>query len=151
MQGRTADRITLGLAVAGLAIASYLTLLHYDSSIPLVCSAGSFVNCETVLASPSATVWHLPVAVWGLGWFVIALGFAAMVLRGEGLAGLLSSSTLRSASLAWSAAGTAGVMYLVFQEIGVIGKLCAWCTAVHVIIIAMLIVQVATMRPREVR
>ncbi|MEO6877716.1 MAG: vitamin K epoxide reductase family protein, partial [Gemmatimonadaceae bacterium] len=82
MRGRTADRITLGLAVAGLAIAGYLTLLHYDSSIPLVCSAGSFVNCETVLASPAATVWHLPVAVWGLGWFMVALGFAAAVVRG---------------------------------------------------------------------
>jgi uncharacterized membrane protein len=37
--------------------------------------------------------------------------------------------------------GTTGVLYLVYQEVGVIGKLCAWCTAVHVIIISMLIVQ----------
>lgn len=141
MRGRTADRITVVLAVAGLFISGYLALLHYDRSVPLVCSAGSFVNCETVLASPSATVWHVPVAVWGLVWFAVALGLAAGALRGEGRAGSPSAPTLRSASLAWSAAGTAGVMYLIYQEVGVIGKLCAWCTAVHVIIISMLIVQ----------
>lgn len=39
MGGRTGDRIALNLAVAGLPIAGYLTLLHYDSSMPLVCSA----------------------------------------------------------------------------------------------------------------
>ena len=141
MRGRTADRITVVLAVAGLCISGYLTLLHYDSSIPLVCSAGSFVNCETVLASPSATVLHVPVAVWGLVWFVVALGLAAGALRSEERAGASSAPTVRSALLAWSAVGTAGVMYLIYQEVGVIGKLCAWCTAVHVIIISMLVVQ----------
>jgi uncharacterized membrane protein len=141
MRGRTADRITFVLAVAGLCIAAYLTLLHYDSRVPLVCTAGSLVNCETVLASPSATVLHVPVAVWGVVWFAVAVGLGAVVLRVDRGAGSPYSPALRRASFAWSAMGTAGVLYLVYQEVGVIGKLCAWCTAVHVIIISMLIVQ----------
>ncbi len=125
MERRTADRITLALGVAGLLISGYLTLLHYDSSVPLVCSAGSYVNCETVLTSPSATFAGVPVAVWGVAWFAIALAL----------------SKVRRAALVWTIAGTVGVMYLVFQEVGVVGKLCVWCTAVHVIIVAMLVVQ----------
>ncbi len=125
MQRRTADRLTLALGTAGLLISGYLTLLHFDSSVPLVCSAGSYVNCETVLTSPSATFAGVPVAVWGVAWFAVALALARV----------------RRAALAWTVAGTIGVMYLVFQEVGVIGKLCAWCTAVHVIIVAMLVVR----------
>lgn len=138
MQRRTGDRLVFALAAAGLLIAGYLTLLHYDSSVPLVCGAGSFVNCEAVLTSPSAIVAGVPVAVWGVAWFVVALALAAVLLRrprdGE-------TSRARTASRAWAAAGLAGVLYLVYQEVGVVGKICAWCTAVHLIIITILIVQ----------
>lgn len=143
MRRRTADRITLALATAGLLIAGYLTLLHYDSNVPLVCSAGSFVNCETVLASPSATFAGVPVAVWGLAWFAVALVLAALLLRARrpDLA-----RTARSISRAWTAAGLIGVLYLVYQEVGVIGKLCAWCTAVHAIVVLMVVVQSTDVR-----
>ena len=138
MRRRTANGLTLALATAGLLIAGYLTLLHYDSSVPLVCSAGSFVNCETVLTSPSATFAGVPVAVWGLAWFGVALGLAALLLRAE--AGD-DATTLRTVSRAWTAAGVIGVLYLVYQEVGVVGKICAWCTAVHLVVLAMVIVQ----------
>lgn len=138
MHRRTADRITLALATAGLLIACYLTLLHYDSSVPLVCSAGSFVNCETVLTSPSASFAGVPVAVWGLAWFGVAVAVAALLLRAEARD---NASTLRTVLRAWTAAGVVGVLYLVYQEVGVVGKLCAWCTAIHLIVLMMLIVQ----------
>lgn len=147
MRRRTADRVTVALAVAGLLIAGYLALLHYDRSVPLVCSAGSLVNCETVLTSPSATVAGVPVAVWGVAWFVIALGSAVSIVRTEARGG---SPRLRSAALAWTGIATLVVLYLVYQEVGVIGKLCAWCTAVHAIVIGMLVVQVASV-PAEAR
>lgn len=140
MRRRTADRLVLALATVGLLIAGYLTLLHYDSSVPLVCGGGSFVNCETVLTSPSSMVAGLPVAVWGVCWFGVALACAALLVRGEGLGG---ASRLRTASRAWTAAGVLGVLYLVYQEVGVVGKICAWCTAVHVIILTMAVVQAA--------
>lgn len=147
MRRRVADRITLALALAGLLIAGYLTLLHYDRSVPLVCSAGSLVNCETVLTSPSATVLGMPVAVWGVVWFAVAMVLAMLLVRREGHG---ESGALRRVSLAWTGVATAVVLYLVYQEVGVIGKLCAWCTAVHAIVIAMLLVQ-ASSAPGEAR
>jgi uncharacterized membrane protein len=45
--------------------------------------------------------------------------------------------------------GTLMVLWLVYQEIGVIGKICAWCTAVHVLVLALLVVQVRAYRPQR--
>lgn len=138
MRRRTADLLVVALAAAGLLVAGYLTLLHYDSSVPLVCGAGTFVNCEAVLTSPSAFVAGVPVAVWGVLWFAVALALAAVLLRAARAGG---SARLRQAARGWTAAGVVGVLYLIYQEVGVVGKICAWCTAVHVIIVAMAIVQ----------
>lgn len=140
IERRTADSLTAALAAVGLLIAGYLTALHYYSSVPLVCSAGSLVNCETVLTSPSATVAGLPVAVWGLVWFGVAVTLSAIVLVRDGVGG----GGVRTALLAWTVAATVGVLYLVYQEVGVIGKICLWCTALHAIILAMLILESAT-------
>lgn len=138
MHPRTADRLIVALASVGLAIAGYLTLLHYDTNVPLVCTVGSFVNCETVLSSPSATVAGVPVAVWGLAWFGVALVLAALAMR----AGAADrGAAVRTVLLAWTVAAILVVLYLVYQEVGVVGKVCAWCTAVHVIVIAMLTLQ----------
>lgn len=138
MRRRSWDRLAVVLAAAGLAIAAYLTLLHYDASVPLVCAAGSVVDCETVLGSPSAMVLGVPVAAWGLLWFAVALVLALAALR----AGVRATPRLRSAGLGWALVGTAAVLWLVYQEVGVIGRICAWCTAVHAIVLAFLAVQV---------
>ena len=139
MRRRTSDRVRLALTLLGLLIAGYLTLLHYDSSVPLVCSGGSLVNCETVLTSPSAFAFGVPVAVWGLLWFVVALGLALPPVR-AGAGG--QSPALRAAGLGWTLIGTCAVLWLVYQELGVIGRICAWCTAIHVLVLALLVIQV---------
>ncbi len=137
MPARRADRLRVALALIGLLIASYLTLLHYVASVPLVCAAGSVVDCETVLHSPSSVVLGVPVAAWGLLWFVVALTLALLAVRGG-----QETAGLRGVALAWSFAGTGSVLWLVYQEIGVIGRICAWCTAVHVVVLALLAIQV---------
>lgn len=141
MHLRSYNRIRLALASAGLLVAGYLTLLHYDSNIPLVCGAGtgSVVNCEQVLTSPSSVVFGVPVAVWGLLWFVVALGISVAALR-SGRPG--EPAPLRAAAFAWTLVGTLSVLWLVYQEVGVIGKICAWCTVVHVLVLALLVVEV---------
>lgn len=139
MRRRSYDRLRVLLSVAGLLIAGYLTLLHYDSNVPLVCSGGAFVNCEQVLTSSSAFVAGIPVAVLGLLWFAVALALALLSSRARARG---EPAWMRTAGLAWTLVGTAAVLWLVYQEFGVIGKICAWCTAVHVIVLALLVVQV---------
>jgi len=139
MRLRGYDRLRMALIVAGLLIAGYLTLLHYDTNVPLVCSGGTFVNCEQVLTSASAFLFGVPVAVWGLAWFAVALVLALLSSRpragGE-------PAWLRAAGFGWVLAGTANVLWLVYQELGVIGKICAWCTAIHAVVLALLVIQV---------
>ncbi len=147
MRLRSYDRLRVALSVAGLLIAGYLTLLHYDSNVPLVCSGGPFVNCEQVLTSASAFMLGVPVAVWGLVWFAVALVLARLSSRaGE----RPEPPWLRAAGFGWVLAGTANVLWLVYQELGVVGKICAWCTAIHVLVLALLVVQVLSdpLRPR---
>jgi uncharacterized membrane protein len=134
---RSLDRVRLVLAVIGLAIAGYLTLQHYDGGLPLACGQGSFVDCETVLTSPSSMVLGLPVAMWGIAWFGVAVALSVPALRGPP-----SSSSLHYVRFAWTLVGTATVLWLVYQELGIIGKICAWCTGIHVLVLALLVVEV---------
>lgn len=139
MTRRGYDRARAALAAIGILISAYLTLLHYDTGIPLVCSGGSLVNCEQVLTSPSSVVLGVPVAAYGLAWFVVALGLALGSLR---VTGDVEPPRLRAAALWWTGAGVASVLWLIYQELGVVGKVCAWCTGVHLIVLALLVLQV---------
>ena len=58
---------TWALALAGLGVSTYLTITHYDSSVPLACSDKGVINCALVTSSAESMVFGvLPVAVLGL-------------------------------------------------------------------------------------
>ncbi len=139
MGRRAYDRWRVALAAMGLLISAYLTLLHFDAGIPLVCNEGQFVDCRQVVTSPSSVVLGVPVAAYGVVWFLVALALARASLR---LEGAVEPPRLRSAALWWTGAGVAAVLWLVYQELGVVGKVCAWCTAVHLIVLALFVLQV---------
>jgi uncharacterized membrane protein len=127
------------LAIVGLVISVYLTLLHYVTSVPLYCSNSGAVNCEQVLTSPQSVVLGLPVAAWGLAWFIVAV----WLLWGGGGAGWRA----QAANL-WTVVGAITVVYLVYTELIVIGKICLWCTSIHVIVLAIFVLQtLAAPRP----
>ncbi|MDE3053201.1 MAG: vitamin K epoxide reductase family protein [Gemmatimonadota bacterium] len=133
------DRWRVGLTGLGVLVSGYLTLLHYDRNVPLVCSSGSLVNCEQVLTSPSSMVLGVPVAAFGLGWFLVALALAWASLRPRAA---MEPPGLRATALAWTAAGIASVLWLIYEELGVVGKVCLWCTVVHLLVLALLVLQV---------
>ena len=59
--------VTWALAIAGLGVSTYLTITHYDSSVPLACSDTGTINCALVTHSAESMVFGVfPVAV--LGW-----------------------------------------------------------------------------------
>jgi uncharacterized membrane protein len=127
------------LASSGLVIAAYLTLQHYSSKVRLVCTAGAVVNCESVLTSRASMVLGVPVAAWGLAWFSVAVVLAIVSLR---IRSEREPRALRNTGLAWTLAGTGTVLWLVYQEIGVVGKICLWCTAIHALVLGLLTLQV---------
>ena len=128
--------LAIALSVAGVAVSIYLTALHFIGFAP-ACPATGPVNCEAVLSSPYAVIagTTVPTSAAGIAWFAIS---AVLWVRGFG-----------RVLLAWSALGLVTVLYLVFVEIVCIGAICLWCTAAHVLVVAVLLIAVTMWQNRE--
>lgn len=118
------------IGVVGVGISTYLTTVHYVKA-PLVCSASGVVNCERVLSSGYSSVAGVPVSFGGIAWFAVTLllALAALVRVAE-------PRWLQPAQVLWGLLGLATVLYLVGVEAVALGVLCAWCTALHMLIVA---------------
>ncbi len=113
-------RVAIGtLAVAGLAVASYLTYSRYAGT-QLYCATG---GCATVQRSSYAVIAGIPVAVLGLAAYLAILGTA--VARGP-------SATAIGFGLA--AAGVAFSAYLLVAQLFLIHAICQYCVASDVIV-----------------
>lgn len=115
--------------VAGLLISAYLVGTHYFSEqVPLACATGGVVDCEQVTSSAESMIGPAPVALLGLVWFAVFLGILAL------RAWWPRALTLQ---LVWSVAGLLTIFYLVYAELFLIGAICLWCTAIHVIVVVL--------------
>ena len=135
-------------SLAGAAIAIYLTVVHYDEAVPLFCSGSGLVNCGLVLSSPYAVVsgTSIPISVPGLAWCLVMAALALVGLRAH-------PRWLRPAQFAWALVGLLTALYLVYVEIVRLHAICAWCSALHVLILLMFLVTLARLtspRPEEV-
>lgn len=119
--------VAVALSVAGIAISVYLTALHFIGFAPACPSTGT-INCEAVLSSPYAVIagTNVPTSAAGIVWF--------------GVSAFLWTRRWGGVQLAWSAVGLAIVLYLVFIEIVRLGSICLWCTAAHVLVLALLLI-----------
>lgn len=134
------DRLRLVAVVAGLAglaVSIYLTVLHYQGVVP-GCPTTGPINCDAVLSSKYAVLagTSVPTSALGIVWFAVG---AVLWIAGW-----------RRAIYAWSGAGLAAVIALVFTEIVLLGAICLWCTAAHVLVLAQFLVAV-TIWDRERR
>ena len=114
-------RLAAGVvALAGVAVAGYLTWVHYDEGA-LVCVTGG--GCETVQRSSYAEIVGIPVALLGL------VGYAAILvlILWDAPYARLGAATLALVGLAFSA-------YLVVLQLFVIDATCVWCLANDVLI-----------------
>ena len=123
----------IAISVAGIAVSIYLTALHYAGVVPACAGAGA-INCEAVLSSPYAVIvgTTTPTSALGIVWFSVS---AALWATRPGWI-----------QVAWSVVGILGVLYLVFVEIVLVGAICLWCTAAHVLVVALLLIAVTVRR-----
>ncbi len=112
------------LSIIGLAISIYLTLYHYFPSVPLACSNSGIINCANVLNSQYAFIFGLPVALYGIVFFIIEIVFLFASKKGITL-------------FVWNIIGLGFVIYFLYSEYKV-GNICEYCTIVHIIVIALL-------------
>ena len=125
------------LSVLGLADSVYLTIEHFQGSIPS-CPATGVINCAKVTTSPESYVVHIPVAVLGLAFFA---GMVVVNLPMLWRVGLRPLAWLRMAMVT---VGLGMVVYLVSAEVFTIRAICLWCTAVHLITVALFVLVIAT-------
>jgi uncharacterized membrane protein len=116
------------LAIAGLGVSTYLTITHYDSSVPLACSDTGTINCALVTHSAESMVFGIfPVAVLGLAFYVF------MVAAVSPWAWRLKFPALAWVRVASVVVGIGFVLYLVYTELFTLNAICLWCTSVHVL------------------
>ena len=134
--------VLIAIGAAGVAISAYLTTVHYAKA-PLVCSSSGVVNCERVLSSGYSSLFGVPISVGGIVWFALlaALGLAALLRTPE-------PRWLQPAQVVWGFLGLLTVIYLIGVEALALGVLCAWCTALHALIVAALVLAIVR-TPRQ--
>lgn len=143
---RWAPLTSTGLCLAGLAASAYLTVEHFSSSPSYACPVNASFNCIKVTTSSYSELLGIPVALLGLLFFV---GMTPLCLPVAWRSANPWPARLR---LAGVTVGVGFVFYLVWAELFRIDAICLWCTAVHVITLALFVVVVldAALRPIDV-
>jgi uncharacterized membrane protein len=134
--------IVAALALAGIFISLYLTLYKLGVIGELSCTVGS---CETVNTSKWSVFLGLPVAAWGVLFYLDVFGVALLgtMPRWE------NEPVISIVLVAQAAVGVLFSAWLTYLELAVIHAICIWCVASAVIVTVILVVSVADLR--EVR
>jgi len=120
------------IAVLGLGVSGYLTWGHYfdQASINNTCPLGkttTAICCGCVTTSAQSMIFGLPVALYGLLYFV---GMIAICLP---VAWRSPSMWIARLRLVGAVAGMGMVLYLISMEAFVIHHVCIYCSVVHLL------------------
>jgi uncharacterized membrane protein len=124
------DWIVVGLALAGLAVAGYLTALKLGGTQAFLCRDGS--GCDVVQASRYSVLAGVPTAMWGAA---IYLAIAVLAAIPRTVRRWQAAFMLASGAVAFS-------LYLTIISVFVIGATCPYCLASGGIAVALLVVMV---------
>lgn len=112
------------LALAGTAIAGYLTYVHYRPAA-LICTGSG--GCETVQESSYADLAGIPVALLGLCAYLAVLALVAW-----------DTELARTVAAAIALAAVGFAVYLVALQAFVIDAWCVWCLVNDLAIVPLL-------------
>ena len=114
------------VALAGTAVAAYLTYVHYQPDALICTSSG---GCETVQESSYAELAGIPVALLGLVAWVAVLMLVAW-----------DSELARTLVAALALGAAAFALYLITLQAFVIDAWCVWCLVNDLVIVPLLTV-----------
>jgi uncharacterized membrane protein len=129
------------IALAGVFVALYLSLYKLGYIGSLVCAVGS---CEVVQTSRWASLLGVPVAVWGVAFYVVVLGVTLVGLSPA----LADSRRVSQLLVAMTGTGVLFSLWLTYLELFVIDAICMWCVISAVL--ATLLFLVCLLDLREV-
>ena len=122
------DWIVVALALAGLAVAGYLTALKLGGNQAFLCRDGS--GCDLVQASRYSVLAGVPTAMWGAG----------MYLAIAVLAGIPRTARRWQAAFMLASGAVAFSLYMTYISIFVVGATCPYCLASGATALVLLVV-----------
>jgi protein-disulfide isomerase/uncharacterized membrane protein len=139
------ELITPLLCLAGLFLATFLTVMHFgllsgDVSLGGVC--GGEGDCNGVIFSRYGMLFGLPVSVWGMWYYIFAatLSSASLMLRREDRAPFVGATLwLTVVALAFDA-------WLAWAMAARVGLVCPLCVATYAINVAILLLTLRAAR-----
>ena len=108
------------IALIGVFVSLYLTLYKLGYIGTLACGTGS---CETVQLSKWGDFLGMPVAAWGVAYYVLVLILAVAGIQEH----FQSSRRLTNALLLVTGWGVLFTLWLTYLELFVIHAICRWC------------------------
>jgi len=125
----------IAISVIGVAVAGYLTYVHYAGISP-VCEIAH--GCEKVQTSEWSKIAGVPVALLGL------LGYVGILV-----ALLVPGETAITAAAGMAVVGAGFSAYLTYREVFTIEAICIWCVASALLMLALAVLTVARLARQE--
>jgi uncharacterized membrane protein len=130
------------LSLIGLFVAMYLWLYKLGIVGTLSCKIGS---CEKVNTSPWAVLFGVPVAFWGVLYYV-GLFTTALLSTTERFADDRRAAVALVVLTGW---GVLFSGYLTFLELAVIHAICQWCVVSAILVVLMFVIALMELRERR--
>jgi uncharacterized membrane protein len=124
------------LSLFGLGDSIYLTLAHYSASVVVACADTGGIDCSKVITSPQSIIFGIPVAVYGLAYYVVT------AVASLPFAWRRTTPRLLQLRLASATVGLGFVAYLLYTELYTIRAICLWCTGVHIVTFVIFVILV---------
>src|SRR5688572_18861017 len=137
----TRRMIIAALALGGVGLATYLAMYKLGYIGTLACTVGS---CETVNLSRWATFIGIPVAVWGVGFYVVLFLVALLGTTNR----FAEASWVSHALLGLTAWGVLFSSWLTYLELYVIHAVCMFCVISAILVTVTFLVSVLEWRSR---
>jgi uncharacterized membrane protein len=109
------------LSLIGIIITIYLTWVHY-TLVQVACPETNVINCAKVLSSAYSTVYHVPLTLFGLFYFLVF--FIVSFFKKYEIFLFI-----------FSIIGVLSVFALVYIEIGIIKSICIYCSSIHLLVL----------------
>lgn len=130
---RWAQVTCLALSLIGLGISIYLTITHFQPQL-LVCSDTGTINCAQVTTSAQSYFLGIPVAILGLATYTVLTALTTpWAWRSNWYPLHVARFVIVIGSMGF-------VLWLLSAELLIIDHICLWCTGVHIVTFALLIV-----------
>jgi uncharacterized membrane protein len=130
---------TISLSALGIIVAIILAY-EYVTADFTVCNINSFFSCGAVASSPYSKLFGIPMYVFGLVWFplifTLSLAYSSFGKKEINVMVLLPLLLL----------GDVFTIYLWFDQLALIGKLCPFCITLYIINYILTVFVILSMR-----